>query len=337
MINVAILGGGFMGVTHANGWKELGDKANVSWVSSRTQEKAARVAETVSAQATTDLLAPIDDPDVDVVDVCLPTALHREACEKAFAAGKDVLLEKPIALTVDDANAIIQAAEQHKKKLVVGLVLRFFAEYVEIERRVKAGDIGQPMAASAYRLSPPADWNDWMRDHSQSGGPAVDLMVHDFDMLSLLLGKPGRVFARAVGLEKGVPGHIYAIVEYLDGTEGVVEGSMMMPSSYPFSAGIRVIGSEGVIEHGFRALPAEDGGNIGADVQSFLRLHPKKGETEAITVEAVDPWAAEIAYFEKCVRERREPIKSTGYEARDALLVSLAANRSLETGKTEVV
>ena len=107
------------------------------------------------AEATDDLYAALERPDVDVVDICLPTPQHREAAERAFAAGKHVLLEKPIALTLEDAEAIVAAAERAGKLLVVGLVLRFWPEYVELRRIVACGELGRPLAASAQRLSPP--------------------------------------------------------------------------------------------------------------------------------------------------------------------------------------
>ena len=336
VLDVAILGAGFMGATHAAGWRAFGPRARVRWVSSRSGEKAARVAEGVAAQPTTDLFAPIDDPGVLAVDVCLPTFLHREACERAFAAGKHVLLEKPIALRREDADAILTAAERSGRVLVVGLVLRFFAEYVEIERRVRARAFGRPLAVSTYRLSPPVDWNDWMRDPARSGGPAVDLLVHDFDQMNWLLGRPRQVFARAPALEGKDPGHIHSLVEY-DGAQGVAEGGLVMPRSYPFSAGIRVLCERGVIEHGFRAGPSEAGGNIGGSMNRFLRLHPATGPSETIRVQEFDPWAAEIAYFAECVEQGRPPGRGTAGQARDALSVSLAVNRSLRSGRPEPV
>src|SRR5581483_8683347 len=113
-----------------------------------------------------------------------------EATEAALAAGKHVFLEKPIALTLEDADAIVAAAERSGRMLMVGLVLRFWPEYVELQRRVAAGELGRPLAVSALRLSPPADWNDWMADRSQSGGTPVDLLIHDFDQMNWLLGTP---------------------------------------------------------------------------------------------------------------------------------------------------
>lgn len=332
MINVAILGAGFMGGAHAANYAALDGRVRVKSVCARTPERAARVADTVGAEAVTDLDAALSDPEVDVVDVCLPTPLHREAVERAFAAGKHVFLEKPIALTLEDADAIVRAADTSGRLFMVGLVLRFWPEYVELQRRMEAGELGRPLSVSTHRLSPPADWNEWMADESQSGGVPIDLLVHDFDQMNWLLGRPQRVFARAVG------DHVLALVEYEQG-EGVAEGSMRMPGSYPFSSNIRVLCEGGVAEYAFRAEPAPEGGNIGASDPAArgLRLYPTGGEPRTVPVESADPWGPEIAYFVECVEHGRAPEQGTGEQARDALRVSLAANRSLESGRPEPV
>jgi len=258
MIGVAILGGGFMGATHAGNYAQLGDRVRVKWVCSRPSERATKVADSLGAALTPELDDVLRDSEVDAVDVCLPTPYHRDVTERAFAAEKHVFLEKPIALTLEDADGIIAAAERSGKLFMVGLVLRFWPEYVELGRRVAAGELGRPRAVSTHRLSPPVDWNDWMADRNLSGGVPVDLLVHDFDQMNRLLGTPRSVLAR-----EPLPGHVLAAVEY-DGAEGVAEGSMQMPQSYPFSSSIRVACESGAADYVFRAAPAEDGGNIGA-------------------------------------------------------------------------
>ena len=332
MITVAILGGGFMGASHAANYKALGDRVRVKTVGSRPSARAAAVAESVGAELNPDLDAAIRDPEIDVVDVCLPTAMHRETTEAALAAGKHVFLEKPIALTLDDADAIVAAAEQSDRFLMVGLVLRFWPEYVELRRRIAAGELGRPLAVSTFRLSPPADWNEWMADPAQSGGVPVDLLVHDFDQMNWLLGTPRRVYARAPHA-----GHVLATVDY-DGAQGIGEGSMAMPKSYPFSSNVRVLCERGVAEYAFSAAPAEDGGNIGAsDAPRGLRLYPADGDPVTVPVESTDPWGPEIAYFVECVEQGRAPEQGTGEQARLALAVSLAAAASLESGRPEDV
>jgi predicted dehydrogenase len=338
MVTVAILGGGFMGGAHANNYAALGERVHVKCVYSRTAEHARRVADIVGAEVSTDLEAAIADPEIDAVDVCLPTPLHRTAAELAFAHGKDVFLEKPLSLTLEDGEAIVSAAETSGRMLMVGLVLRFWPEYVELQRRVSGGELGRPFALAASRLSPPADWAAWYADVAQSGGPLVDLMVHDFDQANWLLGEPRSVYARAqASADPQYADHAVAVVEY-DGAQAIVEGSMALPVSFPFSSLIRVVGEAGAAEYAFRAAPAAEGGNIGAVDESArgLRLYPRDGDPELVLLDPVDPWGPEIAEFVSCLEERRRPVNGTGEQALLALRVSLAARRSLETGVPEV-
>ena len=329
MITIAILGGGFMAASHAANYRALGDRVRVKTIASRRSDRAAAVAASVGAELTDDLRTALRDPDVDAVDICLPTPLHREWAEASFAAGKHVLLEKPIALTLEDADAIVAAAERSGRLFMVGLVLRFWPEYVELQRRLADGGLGRPLSVSTLRLSPPADWNDWMSDPAKSGGVLVDLLIHDFDQMNWLLGTPRRVFARAPR-----PDHVFAVVEY-DGAEGIAEGSMAMPKAYPFSSNVRVLAEHAVAEYAFSAAPAEDGGNIGAsDAPRGLRVYRRdRAEPVSVPVEPADPWGPEIAYFVECVEQGRAPEQGTGAQARAALAVSLAGARSLESGR----
>jgi predicted dehydrogenase len=327
MVAVSIIGAGFMGSTHAAAYAVLGERVRVKAVCARSPERAARVASIVDAEPSVDVEAVLRDPELDAVDICLPTPLHRDFAERAFAGGKHVFLEKPIALTIDDADAIVDAAERSDKVLMVGLVLRFWPEYVRVQQVVQAGELGRPRAVSTQRLSPPADWADWLGDREQSGGTAVDLLIHDFDQMNAVLGRPQSVYA-----SEPEPGHVLAIVEY-DGATGIAEGSMTMPRSYPFSSNIRVLGSSGVAEYGFSAVPVEGEGNIGASSSMRgLRVYPKNGEMRLEEVESGDPWAREIEYFIACLEQKRVPELGTGEQAREALAVSLAANESLREG-----
>lgn len=337
MVTVAILGGGFMGGAHAANYAALGERVRVKTVYSRTAEKAKRVAEIVGAEVSTDLEGTIADPEVEAVDICLPTPLHRTTAEQSFDLKKHVFLEKPLALTLEDGEAIVRAAAASGHILMVGLVLRFWPEYVELHRRVSAGELGRLFALAASRLSPPADWAGWYADVSQSGGPLVDLMVHDFDQANWLLGDPRSVFARAAAsADPSYPDHVVAIVEY-DGAQAVVEGSMALPASFPFSSLIRVNGEAGAAEYAFRAAPAEEGGNIGVVDESArgLRIHPREGEPELVLLDPVDPWSPEIEAWVSCLEQGRRPENGTGEQALLALRVALAARRSLETGRPE--
>ncbi len=333
MITVSLLGGGFMAATHAATYRTLGGRVRVKNLYSRGSERSRELAASLGARLLEDLDAAVSDPEVDVADICLPTYLHREAAERAFASGCHVLLEKPIALTLEDADIIIAASRASDRRLMVGLVLRFWPEYVELHRLVAAGQLGRPHSVSTYRLSPPADWNGWMSDESLSGGVAVDLMSHDLDQVNWLLGRPMRVFAQCP-----TPGHVLAIVEYEASKIGFAEASMAMPTSYPFSSNIRVLCDGGVAEYAFSSAAGEDGGNISSPTSVHdLGVYRANGEASMASVDSGDPWAAEIAYFLDCVEHGRSPEQGTAEQARAALLVSLAVNRSLESGRIERV
>jgi predicted dehydrogenase len=114
---------------------------------------------------------------------------------------------------------------------------------------------------------------------------------------------------------------------------------MAMPKAYPFSSNVRVLAEHGVAEYAFSAAPAEDGGNIGAsDSARGLRLYLReRAEPVPVAVEPADPWGPEIAYFVECVELGRAPEQGTGSQARAALAVSIAAARSLESGRPEDV
>jgi predicted dehydrogenase len=337
MIGVAILGAGFMARTHAAAWAQHPDRAAVRVVASRTLESAAKVASLCGADVTDDLHGALARGDVDVVDICLPTPLHRPFAEAAFAAGRDVLLEKPIALCVEDAEAIIAARDASGRRLLLGFVLRFWPEYEELARAVAAGSIGTPLVVSTLRLSAPPDWNEWMFDSAQSGGVAIDFLIHDFDQANALLGRPLTVHARAVTAGPfGAPQHMLATITY-EGGIATVEGGLMLPASFPFTSCMRILGADGVIEYPFSAPPSDAGGNIGGvdSAANALTLYPADGPSQRIDVVGADPWECEVGYLIRCIEEDTMPTRATGEDALLALRVALAANASLATGQVE--
>jgi UDP-N-acetylglucosamine 3-dehydrogenase len=324
---IALLGAGFMADTHARCYEALGDRAQVRVVCGLDAGRVAGLAGRLGAQATADLDTALATPGVEAVDICLPTPLHRHVAEQALAAGMHVLVEKPVALTLEDADAIGAAARAARRVLMVGHVLHFMPKIAELRRVLASGELGQPLAATAIRLSAPPDWNDWMRDAELSGGVLVDLAIHDLDVLGAILGPGRRVHARAVG------GHVMALVEHERG-EGAIEGSHAMPASYPFTANLRVLCEGGALEHRFVAGAGDEVSD--SDVVSVLGIHPAAGEARRFSA-AADPWQLEIEHFLDCIERGAEPADGSFDQARAALAVALAARRSLETGLPEPV
>ena len=330
MTGIALLGAGFMASTHSAIYANVPGGAQVKVVCGLDEDRVRALAERHGAVTTADWNDALAAPGVDAVDICLPTPLHRAVAERALAAGKHVLLEKPVALTLDDADAIAAAAEASGRVLMVGHVLRFVAEIREMRRVIDSGELGRPLAATAIRLSPPPDWNEWMLDAARSGGTLVDLAIHDFDILAALLGPARRVHARAVADGR----HVTTLIEHEHG-EGTVEASHAMPGSYPFTAGLRVLCERGVLEHRFIAGAGDEVAD--SDVSSVLTVHPAAGRSRTFSAPGDDPWHTEIEHFLDCVEHGAPPIDGTLAQARAALAVALAARRSLESGLPEPV
>ncbi len=329
MIKIGILGAGFMGSTHARGYAKLPD-VKIGAIFSRSAEKAAVLAEEVGASPTTDMESLVKDPQIDVIDVSIPTPWHKEYTLKAFAAGKHVLCEKPMALTVEDAETMAEAAERAGVILMIGHVLRFWPEYVALHDFVQSGKLGKALAATASRLSTRPTWAEWFTHPEQTGGAVLDLMVHDADMLNWLFGQPKAVYARG---QRGQPGgwdHVLMLADY-DFGKGFVESSVLMPAEYPFTMTLAVLCEKGSVEFNFRA--AGTGVETGVPEGTKLTVYEAGKASYPIPAEEGDAYEREVAYFIECVRAGKKPEVVTPEDGVWAVRVCLAARESMETGK----
>jgi predicted dehydrogenase len=145
-----------------------------------------------------DLLA---DPEIDLVDVCTPTHLHPEMAIAALRAGKHVLVEKAIALTTAEADGMLEAARRAGRQLLVAHVLPFVPEFAFALEAVRSGARGRLLSAHFKRVISRPDWSADIADASRTGGPAVDLHIHDTHFVRLLAGLPRAVCS--VGVQAG--------------------------------------------------------------------------------------------------------------------------------------
>ncbi len=329
MLRVAILGAGFMGSTHARAFHAR-DDVSVATIYAHSDRRAGPLADEVGASWTDDLARAVTDPAIDAVSICLPTPDHRFATEVALDAGKHVLLEKPIALTADDAAALVQRAVATDRVLMVGHVLRFWPEYVAIANLVESGQLGELRSAVATRRQSFPRWTTLLTNSELTGGAVVDMMIHDFDALNWLFGLPELVTARGYrNPRSGGWDQVQVLLDYADGRSAVVDGGMMMPDSYPFSSEFHLLGSGGAVEYRFRGEgPDTDGGSGRND----LWLFPSDGPASQLTVPVANAYGAEIDYFVECIRTGRPADRATPAVAERALRVALAAAESLDAG-----
>lgn len=148
------------------------------------------------------------DPNIDLVDLCLPTDQHETVVLEALAAGKHVLVEKPIATELPAANRMAEAAKKAGKQLLVGQVLPFFPEFAFAAATVRSGKYGKLLAAHFRRVIAPPNWSSDMSDFRKLGGWGVDLHIHDNHFIGLLCGVPKQVFSRGL-LQEGLVNHVH--------------------------------------------------------------------------------------------------------------------------------
>jgi predicted dehydrogenase len=173
-MRVALVGAGFMGGVHLNAYAGI-PEVEVVGVADARIESAVAGAEVAGARSYASYQELVAAEDVEVVDVCLPTAFHRDLAVSAAGEGRHVILEKPIARTMEDAQEIVKAFSGDGPSLFVGHVVRFFPEYVGIKQKIDAGDLGMIGVVRTSRRSPfLLGWNDWYADWRVSGGVLLD-------------------------------------------------------------------------------------------------------------------------------------------------------------------
>lgn len=161
--------------------------------------------------------ALLADPAIDLIDVCNPTGQHPATAIAALEAGKHVLVEKAIALTPADADSMLAAAERTGKLLMVAHVLPFVPEFAFAAESIRGGRHGKPRAAHFERLISKPDWSADIADANQTGGPAVDLHIHDTHFIGLVCGVPAAVFSSGVVENNTV---VHLTTQYLYGPSG---------------------------------------------------------------------------------------------------------------------
>lgn len=269
-----------------------------------------------------DLLA---DPDIDLVDICTVTDQHAPLAIRALEAGKHVLVEKAIALAPADADRMLAAARRAGKLLMVAHVLPFFPEFAFAADAVRSGRYGKLVAAHFTRVIAKPDWSADIGDAAKTGGPAVDLHVHDTHFVGLLCGVPRDVFSTGIVADGAVS---YLTTSYLYGPGGpavTCSSGAVAAAGRPFAHGFEIY-----LE---RATLAYSGGPLtvfAADGSATTPALPGTG----------DPLAAftnELQAAVDAVRTGVEADLLSGQLARDALVLCHREIESVKSGRPVAV
>lgn len=325
-MRVGIVGAGSMGHAHAAGWQAAG--AEIVGVTSQWGTSAKALAQAHGARAFADLATLL--PEVEVVDLCVPSDLHQPMTLRAAAAGKHVVCEKPIALSHADGEAMIEACARAGVRLFIAHVVRFFPQYRTAAEVVQAGQIGQLGVMRCKRVAyPPRQGQiSWFADETRSGGVVLDLMVHDFDYALWLGGPVNRVFARSIKQTHPDARGDYVLVtlRFESGAMALIEGGWAYPTGV-FRTAFDLAGSDGLIEWESDSTESIE----------RLLLPGEAGEAAAVglplTVLAEDPYVTEIKHVHEALVSG-QPFAVSPEEALAALRVGLAARASLRSGRS---
>lgn len=337
MVNVAIIGAGFMGSMHAQAYANL-KNVKLDAIADTDIRKARELAEEHEATAYGQPQKVLDEKSIDVVDICLPTFLHKEWVVRAARSGKHILCEKPIALTIRDADEMIEACESARVEFMVGQACRFLPEYVRLKEIYDKKELGDLLSIICSRLGVPPNWgwNNWFDDPRRSGGAIIDLHIHDTDFLLYLIGRPVEVFSRMP--EKSLDyGHIFTTYTFSGGIVATAEGGWDVSGKFPFTVFFRALFEQGTVEYSNlskRTLVVyeQDKEPVYPEIK-VEELEKSSSSTVKGNVSEIIGYFLEIKYFVNCLEENQRPSKAEGKEARESLRVVLAERQSAESGK----
>ena len=281
------------------------------------------------------------DEEVELVDICLPTHLHKPVSMASLNAGKHTLVEKPISISMDDANELVEleksigaarkVAGEGPCFLMVAHVLPFFAEYAYAKRIVESGEYGELLGAHFKRIiSRPSPSRD-PASLEKSGGPGIDLHIHDTHFIQLLCGVPDAVFSQG----KLVSGNYvdYLTTQYIYNDKRIAvscSSGGVSQRGRAFSHGFEIFLEKATLLFDFSTLAGE------ASTAMPLTLLNDKGEVEQVDLGDVDPidaFVGEIQYAVEAIDSESEPTALSGVGARDALLLCYKEAESVRTGQ----
>ena len=249
-LKVGIIGLGSMGSTHLDIYSKI-KEVEVIAIADSIQSRldgSSKAEGNISGQAEggvtglsavkyLDGMELIENPDIDIVDICVGTDLHFTFVEAALSKGKHVLVEKPLARTYDEAKKIIQLAEQSSKYVMSAMCLRYWPAWVFLKEAIDSNAYGKCLSLN-FKRQTSFPGGAFYADHNQCGGALLDLHVHDTDFVNYCLGLPAEVFSQGYKGQSGGIDHIATHYIYTQSDLSPLvssEGSWTMQEGYGFN------------------------------------------------------------------------------------------------------
>ena len=341
-VGIGIVGIGFMGMIHYLAASKLAG-AKVVAINSRDPKKLAGDWSGIQGNfgppggpmdlsgvtAYPQFDAILADPSVDLVDLCVPNEDHARLAISALRAGKHVLVEKPIALSVEDADAMVSEAKRAGRMLMVGHVLPFFPEFAFARELVESGRFGKLKAAHLKRV---IARSDRPADSDTSGGPAVDLHIHDTHYLSLVCGVPRAVRARGVVEGSSV---VHLTTQYLYDDPNLAVSALsgaLSQAGRSFTHGFEFYLERATVSFEFASFAGQ--GHLAIPLSVILADGTVEQPALPGSGDPIDAFAAELAAAVEAVRTGDPSSTLSSDLARQALRLCLAEIESVKTDRT---
>ena len=330
-VGIGLVGAGRMGSIHARLVRASVSQAKLVGIADVNIDAASRLAAQLGDPPIFDSIeALLASPGLDAVLIATSSSRHLEMIQLAASAGKDILCEKPIALTLADTDAAIDAAARAGVRLQVGFMRRWEPDYVRAKARLASGDFGRPMLFKSLQFDaepPPLAF----ADPAVSGGIMIDMGIHEFDLARWLMADEvvevhayGSTYAHPTLATVGDVDSAVVNLRFANGSTGTVE--LARNTTYGEDVRTEVLATNGSVWVGLLSATqgASSGGRVGG----------------AVSVDALDPsiprfergLAAQALGFVQAILDDR-PVAVTGADGRAAFEIAAAATRSMREGR----
>ncbi len=326
-LGIALIGAGRAGMIHGKNFCGLVPHASLAAVVDPLAETARNAAAELEVDNYyTDYRQVLADDRIDAVVVVTPTRFHCEIVEAAAKAGKHILCEKPMAMTLPECRQMILAAEQNHVKLQIGFMRRFDSSFVEAKRLVENGAVGQVVMIRSHTRGPSVP-QPWMYDLSQSNGPLAEVNSHDIDTLRWFAESEFRTIYAAGGnyrcpdAKRDYPDfydNVIVCATFENGRQGMLDGAQGV--RYGYDARVEILGTEGCI---FLGKTRENGITVCSRDQ--FRREEFVRSWRFLFQEA---YLEEDRSFVSCILQDTPPLV-TGWDGAMAVNVVQAGNRSI--------
>ncbi len=321
-----LVGCGFMGGMHAQIYNGLEGVELVAVVDDRieaSREKLEKLG--CSAPVYASLEEAMESEAADFVDVCLPTHLHERYALQALEAGKALFCEKPLALSLEQADRILALAEKKGAFAQVGHCIRFWPEYQRLMEYHQSGEGGKLLSLSLVRRGgrPGYGIGNWLNDEALSGGAALDLHIHDTDFVLALLGQPKSVSSKVTRDYSG-PVHIYSLFEF-DSMVVNLEGGWNYPEKWGFQMAFQAVYEKSVLDYDSsngKGLLVCEGDQ---EPRPLEVSKPDTGESQSGegNISDLGGYYNQLKYFTDCLKRNEAPRMATLADARASLALTL--------------